>query len=123
LLGCKYVIHDKVKTALGAGFYSLWVQLLQVVIAFCTLTALLPEASAIDYVNYTLLFIIASILIIFPISIGGIGVRELTFLYGFNYFGYETQKDIGISVALLLFVINILTSLPGLPLLIFKNRK
>lgn len=121
LFGCRYIIHDKMKTAMAASLYSWGVQLLQVIISICTLAAIFPDALLIDYINYTVLFTISSILVIFPISIGGIGIRELTFLYGFEYFGYQTQEDLGVSFALLLFVISILTSLPGLPLLIFKR--
>jgi len=120
LFGCKYIIHDRINTAMKASLYSLGVQLLQMIISICTLAAIFPDALLIDYINYTVLFIVASILVIFPISIGGIGIRELTFLYGFEYFGYQTHEDLGVSFALLLFVMSILTSLPGLPLMMLK---
>jgi len=57
-------------------------------------------------------FLISSLVVMIPISIGGIGLRELTFLYFANYFGFETE--VAVALAFLFFCLSTVVSLPGM---------
>lgn len=117
IFGIKYILKDDLLTACKATWYSLWVQLLQICLASALLYGLAPDANSAIYIDFTLLFIAASILAIIPISIGGIGIRELTFLYGLELLG-DSQSFItlGVAFALASFITYALSALIGLPL-------
>lgn len=70
---------------------------------------------AIGYETYTIifltLFLLSSIMAVLPISIGGIGVRELTFLYGLGLLGIDA--DPGISFSFIFFLITAFSSFIG----------
>ena len=57
------------------------------------------------------MFFISSVVSVVPISIGGVGLRELTFLYGLNILGLNPA--VGVVGAFLFFIITILSSLIG----------
>jgi len=86
------------------------VQLLQLLSAASIVWAL-PETTA-SMTDYLTLFLISSVVAVLPISIGGIGVRELTFLYGFGLIGGDTT--IAVTFSLIFFVITALSSLLGI---------
>lgn len=111
-IGIKYVLKDEVRIAIRASWYSLIVQLLQVVMAYFVLKSFGFDNAI--YVDFILLFIIASILAIIPISIGGVGVRELTLLYGLSLIGMDDVADEGVAFAFSLFVTYVISALPGL---------
>ena len=119
-LGAVYVLRDKFSTAVFATVYSLIIQILQVLSCAVLIYAIAPDASVQFYINYIFLFIVASIVIIFPISIGGAGLRELTFLYGMQYLGGDIK--IAVSFAMLMFIIHLLASLLGLPVYFSINN-
>ncbi len=88
---------------------SLLVQTAQVItILFIIISFGIKENIA----NYTLIFLISSIVALVPISIGGIGVRELTFLYGSRWLGI--QEDQAIAISLMFYLITLLVSASGL---------
>jgi len=89
--------------------YAFVVQLLQIVSAISIVLSLPIES--IYMVEYLLLFLISSIVAILPISIGGVGVRELTFLYGFTIIGADTTT--AVTFSLLFFIITAISSLIG----------
>jgi uncharacterized membrane protein YbhN (UPF0104 family) len=62
-------------------------------------------------VEFAILFFISSVVSVVPISIGGVGLRELTFLYGLNILGLNPA--VGVVGAFLFFIITILSSLIG----------
>ncbi len=86
------------------------VQLLQLLSAMLIVWAL-PEANA-SMMDYLTLFLISSVVAVLPISIGGIGVRELTFFYGFGLIGGDTTMAVAFS--LIFFLITALSSLLGI---------
>ena len=47
-----------------------------------------------------------------PITLGGIGAREMTFVLGSELFG--TSKDVAVSLSLLFYAVSLVSSLPGL---------
>jgi uncharacterized membrane protein YbhN (UPF0104 family) len=89
--------------------YAFTVQLLQLLSAVLIVWAL-PETNA-SMIDYLTLFLISSVVAVLPISIGGIGVRELTFLYGFSLIGGDTTM--AVTFSLIFFVITALSSLLG----------
>ena len=88
---------------------SLLVQLLQLVSVFFILQAIGCLHNTIDYL---FIFLISSIVAVMPISIGGIGARELTFLYGSQYLGLDA--DLSIALSLMFYIITAITSLFGI---------
>ena len=89
--------------------YAFAVQLLQLLSAAMIVWAL-PETNA-SMIDYLTLFLISSVVAVLPISIGGIGVRELTFLYGFGLIGGDTTM--AVTFSLIFFIITALSSLLG----------
>ncbi|MGB7393889.1 MAG: lysylphosphatidylglycerol synthase domain-containing protein, partial [Pricia sp.] len=61
---------------------------------------------------YLFVFLISSIVSVVPLTIGGIGSREVTFYYGALWLGLDQDTSIGISIAF--FVITAVVSLCGI---------
>ena len=98
----KFLFYFKQTTILG-----LIVQILQLISALFIIYAL----GNMPIIDVLVLFLISSIVAVLPITIGGVGVRELTFLYGFNYLGMSA--DSGVAFSFLFFIITMLSSLIG----------
>ena len=94
---------------------GLAVQILQVVSAYFIIKALPDSLPTIDIL---VLFLISSVVAILPISIGGVGVREFTFLYGAKLLGFNASA--GVTFSLLFFLITMFSSLIGI---IFVHKK
>ena len=62
----------------------------------CLLLFALREHS--DFLAYGLLFLLSSIAAVFPLSIGGLGARELVFLWGSTYLGLQTETAVAMSL-------------------------
>lgn len=97
------------------GFWStfIWgliVQLTQVVCLYCILLSLrLP----INQPQWVFIFLIAAVVAVFPISLGGgLGTRELVFVEGAKYFHLDPQ--IGLVISLLFYLSTVIASLWGL---------
>lgn len=90
------------------------VQLLQLIAAFFIVYAIGYEKSLVIFLT---LFLLSSVIAVLPISIGGIGVRELTFVYGLTLLGLEASG--GVAFSLLFFLITACSSLLG----IFLNEE
>jgi len=106
----KRFFADYLAIFLPTTLYAFVVQLLQLLCALFLIWAINAPPSM--TVEYLALFLISSVVAILPISIGGIGVRELTFLYGFGLIGGDTTSAVAFS--LLFFLITVLSSLLGL---------
>lgn len=87
---------------------SFWVQLSQVVSVIFILVSFHQQG---DYAEYITVFLVSSIVAILPITIGGAGAREVTFLLGAKYLHLDV--NIAISLSLTFYVITVLTSLIG----------
>jgi uncharacterized membrane protein YbhN (UPF0104 family) len=64
------------------------------------------------FLEFQLLFLLSSIVAIFPFTIGGLGAREIVFLWGAQQFGLQQAEAVYIS--LLFYLITVLVSLIGL---------
>lgn len=89
--------------------YSLGVQLAQLASVYFILMAL---SIATDHGSYLLVFLASSIVSVLPLTLGGIGSREVTFYYGAELLGLEETRSIAISVTF--FLITALVSLTGI---------
>jgi len=93
---------------LSTFIYSLIIQLLQAISFIFILLSLGVKEHLIEFM---ILFFISSIVSVIPISIGGVGLRELTFLYGLEFLGLN--PIIGVISAFLFFLISIISSAMG----------
>ncbi len=112
-ISIRVLLKEKVKTAIGAIFYSVLIQLLNVVIVLVILIDLGAGTNSISTImGYVVIFMVSSMASILPVTIGGAGIRELTFYYGAKLTGLDAEM--GVAVAFLFFVVNITCSLNGL---------
>lgn len=88
--------------------YSALLQFFQLGAAFCILKALGVTGNGLAYL---FIFMISSIVSVIPLTIGGIGSREVTFLYGAKWLELDANSAIGISFVF--FLITALVSLFG----------
>jgi len=88
--------------------YSALVQALQLISLYFILCALSIEN---HMLTYLFIFLISSIVSVIPLTIGGIGSREVTFYYGALWLGLNQDTSIGISMAF--FLITAFVSLLG----------
>lgn len=88
---------------------SLGVQASQVVSIVCIALAL---GQAEQWGPYLLLFLVSSVVSVIPISIGGMGIRELTFLYGAQWLALEEEQAVAISFTF--FLLTVVVSLSGI---------
>lgn len=89
--------------------YSAGVQLAQLICVIFILHALQIEVSTVEYL---FIFLISSIVSILPVTIGGIGSREVVFLYGALWLGLE--ENMSVSISMLFFLITAFVSLLGI---------
>lgn len=97
---------------LGLG---IGVQLLQMVCIWCVMQSIGLQH---HFFEFQLLFLLSSIVAILPFTIGGLGARELVFLWGATQFGLQQHEAVFIS--LLFYLITVIASLFGL-VYVFKN--
>ena len=88
---------------------GLLVQSLQVVCVYCLMNALhLHE----HHTPYILIFLLSSIVAVLPFTIGGLGAREVVFLWGSNQF--LLNRDEAVCISLLFYLISVIISLIGI---------
>ena len=89
--------------------YSALVQLAQLCTAFFILRALSVQGHTLLYL---FIFLVSSIVAVLPVTLGGIGSREVVFYYGAIWLGLEEHTSVGISMVF--FIITAFVSLWGL---------
>ncbi len=89
--------------------FSALVQVAQLISAYFILKALGIEGA---HLPYLLLFLLSSIVAVLPITIGGIGSREMLFYFGATWFELEEATAIGLSMVF--FLITAVVSLAGI---------
>jgi len=91
--------------------WALIAQTLQMVAAILILRSL--DASTLgDLENYIFLFFLSAIAGSIPITLGGIGARELVFIEGAGYLGIDA--NIAVALSLLFYIISAISALPGI---------
>ncbi|NTV85055.1 MAG: flippase-like domain-containing protein [Bacteroidales bacterium] len=104
----RYLYPYFLKINLLTFSYGFIVQLLQVGCAWFLLLAL---GETENHMAYLVIFLVSSAVAVLPISIGGVGVRELTFLYGSQLLNVDMNVAVGISF--LFYLITAVVSLGG----------
>lgn len=111
------------------GFYSTFflgfiVQLLQVLCVYCIMQSISIHH---HFNEFQFLFLLSSIVAILPFTIGGLGAREIVFLWGANQFALNSNEAVYISI--LFYLLQLIISLIGIkwvyrdPLYINKYRQ
>ncbi len=93
-------------TSLG---YSALVQLSQILCALFLLHSLNLEDQALSYI---FIFLVSSVVAVLPLTIGGIGSREVVFFYGALWLSLDESSSVSISI--LFFSITALVSIVGI---------
>lgn len=115
-----YVLVKKLFSAFIKDFFStLWlgiaVQALQVASAWCIMQALHIDGS---YTAYLLIFLLSSIVVTLPVTVGPLGTRELVFMWGSSALSLNKQQSVSVSISF--FIITLLVSLVGV-FWVYKN--
>lgn len=92
-----------------AHFKALMVQSMQVIAVIFLLYALNYEGK---FSPYLFMFLISSLVAIFPFTVGGLGARELVFVYGAQYF--QMDQHLAVIISLLFYCISALLSFSGI---------
>jgi glycosyltransferase 2 family protein len=111
----KYWLKDFIPSFLPTLLLGIAVQASQVVCVYLIMSALGIPAHVTEYV---FIFLISSVVAVLPLTIGGLGAREVVFLEGSKYFGLIQETSVVIS--LLFYLITLLTSAVGL-IYVFKD--
>lgn len=112
LVSIKLLLKETPTTAFGAMRYSLIVQLGGVICVLLLLQGLGIWQQGLQMsLHYVLLFLIAAIVNMVPLTIGGVGLRELTFFYGAVWLG--TDAETGVTLALLFFLTTLTVAMTG----------
>lgn len=106
-----YLFRRYITLFFRTTFLGSMVQLLQLLSAFFIVYAIGYEANSTVFLT---LFLISSVVAVLPISIGGVGVRELTFLYGLTLLSLDVGG--GVAFSLLFFLITAVSSFIGIGL-------
>lgn len=89
--------------------YSALLQAVQLLAVFFIIKALAIEVGQLAYL---LVFLLSSMVSVIPLTIGGVGSREVTFLYGAAWFSLDAGS--AIAVSFIFFLITALVSLFGI---------
>ncbi len=108
-IAIRFFFRDFYRGVNKTNLLSLAVQACQVIVAWFILFANHSQESTISYL---FLFLISSIVATLPITIGGIGSREITFLFGAELMHLDVHLSIALS--LLFYVITAVVSLFGI---------
>ena len=104
-----FFLREAVEKYFVLFVYSIGVQVSQFITALFIIFSLHISEHIIEM---AFVFLISTITVMIPLTIGGTGIRELTFVYGEKYFHYN--KDYSVTVAVLFFIITTLISLGGI---------
>ncbi len=115
VLGGYYLFVWIVKRPLVPAFwrvtlFSLLAQALQMLAATLVLFALAGTDCEVH--KYMFLFLASSIASAIPVTLGGVGAREMAFLIGSTYLG--TDEGIAVSLSVLFYVVSLISSVPGI---------
>ncbi len=95
----KILLKESIKIQVGAMKYSLIVQLFYLFAIFFILESFGQVSNILGYI---VVFLIANIVAIIPISIGGLGLRELTYI---TFAGLmHLDKDVGVTASFLFYI-------------------
>lgn len=88
---------------------AILVQSMQVIAVIFILHALHFEGK---FSPYLFMFLVSSLVAIFPFTVGGLGAREIVFVLGAGYFGFD--EHIAVIISLLFYIISAVVSFTGI---------
>lgn len=94
---------------LMSNIQALLMQTTQVVVVYFLLCAMHVKTSL---YSYLCVFLLSSVAAVIPLSIAGVGAREMTFLYLQPLFGYD--ETVGVALSSLFFFLSLVATLPGM---------
>lgn len=97
--------------------YSFFVQITQLACAYLILLSLGIHTQILEY---QFLFLVSSVVAVLPLTIGGVGARELVFILSHDYMGID--ENAAVAFSLLFFLITACTSLAGIFLKFRKKQ-
>lgn len=109
LVVLKYFFKRFFKIHAGLFWWSVLLQMMQLITAVFILIAFHQTTKLFDYL---FLFFISAVATALPVTIGGIGAREMVFLFGSRYL--SLHNEISIALSLLFFLLTALLSLIGM---------
>lgn len=95
--------------------YSFLNQVLQLFSAFFILMSLDVGQ---QFIPFLFVFLVSSTVSVLPLTIGGVGARELVFVLAHDYVGIN--QNVAVAFSLLFFLVTVMTSLSGI---FFKYRE
>ncbi|WP_411272852.1 lysylphosphatidylglycerol synthase transmembrane domain-containing protein [Daejeonella sp.] len=98
-------------------FKALLVQSMQIVSVIILLYALNHEGK---FAPYLFMFLISSLVAIFPFTVGGLGARELVFVYGAQFF--QIDQQLAVIISLLFYCISAILSLSGIYFVFYPKQ-
>lgn len=104
----RWVFKSFSAAAFPAYLSSMGIQGFQILTALCILAGLGLQDG---YILYLQLFLISSIVSVIPVTIGGVGAREMVYVYGSSLFAIN--QNLAVAFTLLFFLITALSSLVG----------
>jgi len=114
-----YIIQRWFKDFIPSFFSTLLlgilVQVLQVICTYLIMAALHIPSHVSEYI---FIFLVSSVVSVLPLTIGGLGIREIVFLEGSRYFGLA--REVSVVISLLFYLITVITSLAGI-FFVFKD--
>jgi uncharacterized membrane protein YbhN (UPF0104 family) len=116
-LAQKLFFRDFLPSFWPANGWSFAGQIAQLICAWFILMALGVEE---NILAYQLVFLLSSIVAVLPLTIGGVGARELVFVYAHTYTGIEETAAVAFS--LIFFLISAGVSLVGAFVKVDLNR-
>jgi len=105
----KFWMKDFLYSFFPTFLLGIAVQASQVICAYLIMTSLNIPFQQTEYI---FLFLVSSVVAVLPLTIGGLGAREVVFLEGAKYFGLLQETSVIIS--LLFYLITLVTSACGL---------
>ncbi len=88
--------------------------------AIATLGLVIALGQGLHWADYLILFLISSLVAMVPITIGGAGARELTFLYGSQFLDIHAEK--AVAIGFLFYLISTSVSFFGILYSFRKNK-
>lgn len=113
---CRLVFTKFLPAWLEANLYSLVSQPVMVLFGYLMLLALGVEG---QYWDYLVLLMLASVMSVVPLTVGGLGAREAVFVLGHEYL--PVDPAVGVALAILVFVVMGISGMPGLVLTFGKD--
>lgn len=78
----------------------------------CAFFILISFGDTMAWFSYLFLFLVSSIVAMFPITIGGVGAREVVFLYGAEILNLDV--NIALAVSFMFYLMTVLVSFSGI---------